>query len=98
MPAPKELSSYPSEYAQLFETAARKPITIELDTPAQANTLRSRLYSYRQAIYNYPELMPRVTLVAPLVRMSISFKTLTLEPKEPNSLTEKVNDALERAR
>ena len=94
MPEPKALNSYPQEYADLFIEASSKRIEIPCETKAEAATLRAHLYAYRQAVYHTPETLPKVALVAPLIKFSVVGATLIVEPSEPLALKDRVRDAL----
>ena len=95
MPTPRLLSEYPGEYSQLFLRAARERVRIDCADGNEARRLRARLYTYRSAIYDSPFELPKVTLLAPLVRLRIDGRALVLEPIEPlnNKLQEAVNNA-----
>lgn len=81
MARPKDLSSYPKEYHELFRMANYKSISITHENTAQAEATRNELYTFRKVLYSegYGALAVLAD-AAQNVRLSIRNAVLTCEP------------------
>ncbi len=95
MATPREFSSYPAEYAELFIKASSEEVRIELSSASEALRLRGRLYAFRNALYESPEKSPEAALLAPLVQLAVKRHVLIVSPLEPavQSLDEALNES-----
>ena len=78
MPTPKLFATYPEEYKDLFFGARQRRVVIPFDDPAEAKRLRARLYAYRTALADQPELAPELALIAPAAKFAIEAGDLVI--------------------
>lgn len=75
-----DITKYPKEYHKLFLKAALKvqadAIVITLESVKKAEALRRALYTFRRALFEQPELYPRVTLIAPCLGFNLEGSVL----------------------
>ncbi len=72
MPTPKLYDNYPTEYTEIFRSAAKRPVRITLSTAHEADRFRARLYAFRNALLDEPQKAPEVAL-------TISFAHLVID-------------------
>ena len=95
MPTVKDVSEYPLEYGNAFLQACREPVSVPCESEDEASLLRSRLYAFRRAVWEQPYILPKVTLVASLVKFRLDGPTLILEGK--NITEDRVSEALRKS-
>lgn len=92
MATPRDFSSYPAEYAELFIKASSEEVRVEVASNHEAVRLRGRLYAFREALEHSAEKSPEAALLAPLVQLAIDNNILIASPIEP--ATSNLNEAL----
>lgn len=94
MPSLRPVERYPAEYSALFLKACKEEVRVECASEEEARNFRARLYTFRSALFARPDHAPRVTLIAPLVKIRLEGAVLCAYPDESvKQLQEALNNA-----
>lgn len=99
MASPRELSSYPSEFPDIFTRAFRLynyGILLPFSSQKEARRFRQRLYAYRAALLLNPSFDPHLALLATGARISIEYTNLRIT--YPQTELNRIREALEKAK
>ena len=87
MPRPLSLSNFPPEFEAILRTASHLTaiqsgtFRIDCDTPAQAQSMRNKLYSYFRAVKEAPKGVSDLALAACDIQLTIHGADLVLSSK-----------------
>lgn len=95
MANPRAYTAYPPEYAEVFLRAAKAPVNITFPSSVEAKRFRFKLYAFRTAALDAPELSRKIALLAPMASLTLHENTLTIEYPKRN--LEPLKEALDAA-